>query len=178
MDKLFSDSETFTKERPTKPTEQQLQDLYLKIALEISIDKYSNSDIEDIVKDIEGLYPFHDTGYEMAKDLERGKARYRIDSNFIELLESVDYEIHSIKGKNEIEWVKAHNIKPNFNVNDVLIAQNDLKGTFDMKKYDILYIHRIDIERGRYIVKKDIATQGGTLLTYENIEANCIIKKY
>ena len=65
MEKLFTDAETFTKVRPTKITEQQQQDFYKTIA-----------------EDISRIHP-HNSGYEIAKDLEGYGSKANAEKLFV-----------------------------------------------------------------------------------------------
>lgn len=167
---LFSDSEVFTKTRPTKITEKQKQEYYKKVAQEIIDERWSKSDIEDIMTDLSDIFRT-DSGYEIAKSLEDGCAQYNINTPFIEFLDSFDYNMRSIDDENVKLWVKAHNIVPLFDKGQELIVTEEIFRYF--KREDIVYVNGINMELARYYVDKDKNRNGGYVLDCETIETHC-----
>jgi hypothetical protein len=173
MQTLFNDSEVFQKERPVKPTEQQLKKFYSEQAKEIIKQGFSDSDEEDIISDLESLYPFNDNGFEMAKDLERGNGYYEIDTSFCEWLDCLDSDFRQLNTDNVKAWVKAHNPQPKFNDGQkLLIVENLCHG---MKKDMIVYVNYKREEEAVYIVDTDPTKRGGTILDYERVEKCCVV---
>jgi hypothetical protein len=172
MEKLFTDAETFTKVRPTKITEQQEQDFYKSIAEEIIENGWSDSDLEDVIADVSNIST-HDSGYEIAKDLEGygSKASYDIDTPFIEFLDNFGYEKDCILRKNVEAWVNAHNPQPKFQKGQKLIVETTLN--YEKKKGETVYITGFSEKQACYLIDKDEKRQGGTVIAYEKVESNC-----
>ncbi len=105
---LFPDSETLDNKRPKVITEKQNEEFLQEVASEIIEDGYSISDKSYIIEDLRHIN-LNDTGFEIAKDIEEGKAYYKIDSNFIEFLEDLSWKKSTILENNVKAWVKAHN---------------------------------------------------------------------
>lgn len=172
MEKLFPDSETFTKLRPTKITEQQEQDFYKAISEEIIKNGWSKSDLEDVIEDISQISSHH-SGYEIAKDLEgfRSKASYNIDTPFIEFLDNYGYEKNDILRENVKAWVSAHNPQPKFKKGQKLLVSITLN--HEKKKDAIVYVIGFSKEIACYLIDENPKKQSGTVITYEKIETNC-----
>ncbi len=173
MSLLFNDSETFQKERPTSPTTVQLNAFYLKMAKEIIKERFSDDDEESIIEDLEGLYPFNDNGFEMAKDLERGNASYDIDVSFCEWLDGLASELRSIQTENVRAWVKAHNPQPKFEKGTKLLINERL--CYKMDKGLTVYVNGGRPEEAVYWINTNPEVYGGTVLPYELVEKNCTI---
>ena len=125
MEKLFDDSETFQKERPTKITEQQENEVYSKLAKEIIKNGWCVDETEeDIIYDLKDL-SMNDTGFEMAKHLEgyNMKCNYEIDTDFIYWLDDFEYRFRKVLEQNVRDWVKAINPKPLFEKGQKLIVK-------------------------------------------------------
>lgn len=171
--KLFADSELYQKERPSTLTDSQLKSFYKKMAKEILKNKYSESDEKDIVDDLTNLYPFRDSGFEMAKELERWKANadYEIDSEFIGWLESLESEYDDEVQANVKDWVKAHDVKPKFDLGISLTVEIPLyRGN---KIGEIVFVTGIKKETAEYYIHQDKDRNGGYVLSYEKVESNC-----
>ena len=173
MEKLFTDAETFTKVRPTKITEQQEQDFYKEMAEEIIKGGWSNDAIEDIMKDMENI-SVHDSGYEIAKDLEgfSSKASYDIDTEFIGFLDDFGYHKSQILQKNVEDWVKAHNPQPKFQKGQKLIIETTLN--HEKKKGAIVYVTGFSEKSACYLIDENENRQGGTVIAYEKVESSCL----
>lgn len=171
--KLFSDTEVFQKERPTKPTAQQLADFYSEMAKEIIAEGFSQSDEEDIIQDLKDLYPFHDNGFELAKKLDEWKANasYNIDGRFCEWLEGFSSEYDKIKRDNVKAWVKAHNPQPKFNKGTKLIINDSI--SYSLKKGGIVYITGGRPEEAIYWLNESPNNYGGYNVAYEVVESKC-----
>lgn len=176
MEKLFTDAETFTKVRPTKITEQQQKDFYKTIAEDIIANGWSDDDLEDVFADVSRIHP-HNSGYEIAKDLEGygSKASYNIDTTFIEFLDNFGYEKDCILRKNVEAWVLAHNPQPKFKKGQKLIVETILN--YQKKKGAIVYVTGFSEKQACYLIDENSEKQGGTVISYEKVEANCIIKE-
>jgi ribosomal protein L14 len=170
MQKLFSDTETFTKERPTKITESQKENLFKEIAQEIIDNDWSPDVIDSIKEDISDLFPFYDNGYEMAKRLEgfSSKAHYNIDTEFIEFLDGISYKTYTLLEDNVKQWVKAHNPQPKLRQGQKLIITKQLN--HQKKDGEIIYINGINTETACYYVDKDPNRKGGTVIAFEKVE--------
>jgi len=170
--KLFPDSETFTKERPLKITDEQLQNFYKKIATEITENGWSKSPIESIAQDLSNVNLSQMVnGYEIAKELEQ-EGSYTFEMDFLEYLDNLPYEKESIREMNVKDWVKAHNPQHKFSLGDKLEIKTMLN--YEKKAGEIIYINGFREDSAHYIVDKDKNRQGGTLITYEKLESNCI----
>lgn len=172
MSKLFSDKETFQKERPSKLTERQRNEFYLIMADEVIKNNWSEDDREDIAKDLSSL-TFYGNGYDMAKELEGHSsfADYNIDPSFCEWLDFLEHNYRIKIDENIKEWVKAHDVKPKYQIGDQLIIINDF--TRSLKINDKVYITGIYIDVARYVLHEDKYYKGGILLPFENVEENC-----
>jgi hypothetical protein len=172
-EKLFDDTMFVQKERPTGITSKQEEDLFVKLANEIIDDNYSNSDVDRIVCDLKEL-SLNDTGFEMAKHLEDyGQAEYRIDGSFIDWLDDYGWEWRDLARQNVRLWVKAHEPKNKFEKGVKLILTKDLNWT--QRKGDVVYLNGIQEAEANYLVDKDPARSGGTVIAYEKLESCCEI---
>jgi len=172
MEKLFTDSEPFQKERPTKITEQQEQDYYKKVAEEIIKWQWTDDDLEDVLYDVTRISA-NDSGYEIAKDLERGRASYDIDTPFIEYLDDFGYHKSQILQKNVEDWVKAHNPQPKFQKGQKLIVETTLN--YEKKKGAIVFVTGFSEKSGCYLIDENEKRQGGTVIAYEKVEGCCVL---
>jgi hypothetical protein len=176
MQTLFQDSETFQKERPKKLTEQQEQAFYKELADEIIDNGWSQSGVDNIISDLKEVYPFHDNGYELAKELEgfNMSASYDIDVRFVEWLEDLSYEYSKKVEENQKAWVKAHDVKPKFNISDKLKCSKRISNS-RFHQDDVVYIRNIHAETGKYVIHKDPDYKGGTVIDFEIIEGGCTL---
>jgi len=173
---LFNDSEVFQKERPTKPTDAQLDKFYYDSAKEIVNQGYSDSDLEDIVEDLKDLKPFNDSGFEMGKKLDRrSHASYDLSTMFLEHLEGLEWDYRQVNENNVKTWVKAHNIQPQFPKGTKLIVKESLH--WKSKTGEELYITGGNPELAVYYVNANPNENGGTVLPYELVEARCSIQE-
>lgn len=172
MEKLFSDTEVFQAERPTKITDEQFKKVYTSIAEEIIQCNLSTSNIETIISDLETLDK-NCTGFEMATLLADGycyEGTYETNSQLVEILESIDSEIDDFHRQNVKDWVKARNIKPTL--------EKGLKFEFisnipySLKANKEYYITTINKELAYYTVDEDKNRKGGRVLAFEKLENN------
>lgn len=172
---LFNDSETFQKERPKKATAKQIEDFYIKMANEIQDENYSSSDEDDIIHDLKKLYPFTDSGFEMAKELDgySADADYDIDADFIQWLEDLRWKFIKLNEVNVKTWVKAHNPKPQFKKGTHLIINEKL--CYGKIKGVSVYVNGFNEDTACYLVDEDIKRNGGTVLPYELVEKKCSV---
>lgn len=168
---LFSDKETFVKERPKKVPETRLQKFYTDLAEEIKSEGYSDDDIETIVEDVKEMSTI-DNGYEIAKHLDdRGNASYDIDPMFVDFLDNYGWRRREVFDEIIKEWVKIHDIKPKFNKGDKLIANEYLNR--DYKSNAIVYVTGIKSDTARYLIDADPNRNGGTVFDFEKVETIC-----
>jgi hypothetical protein len=173
MEKLFSDSEVFQKERPTTITDQQEQDFYKKMAEEIIKGGWSDDDVEDIMKDMAEISEY-DSGYEIAKALEayRSNARYDIDTEFIGFLDDFGYHKGEILTSNIKEWVKAHNPQHKFQKGQKLILETTLN--HEQQKGMVVFVTGFNESVACYWIDEDETRKGGTVIPYEEVERCCL----
>lgn len=176
MDELFSDSDTFIKERPTKLSEKHKKKLYRELAQEIIDNRWSYEDVSIIAKDLKEL-SLSDSGYEKAKHLEKWcRGRYKVDMEFVNWLDSISTEFDMAKHTLAKRWVKAHNIQPLYAVGAMLCIQS-LLFVFKEDGYrigNIIYVNGYRMEEGLYCVSPNLGDTTNMLFTYEKIEECCI----
>lgn len=175
MEKLFNDSETYTKERPKKITEEQENTFCTNVANEIIKNGWSKSDVEDIVHDLKEL-ELNENGYELAKRLEDFgmQGDYKIDPMFVEFLDCIGSDKNDILRKNVKDWVKAHDVKPKFSKGDCLIINESI--FWKSKVGSEVYITGMKLEEGVYYVHENKDNNGGYVIPYETIEQKCTLK--
>lgn len=172
---LFPDSEVFQKERPTKITNAQKIAFYKKLAKEIRKSKWSSSPEDDIVEDLESLYPFNGNGYELAKKLENygKKAVYSIDTDLCEWLECIDSEYREIIKSNVKQWVKAHNPQPKFKIGSLLLITEKIN--FQLPVGKNVYITGINDKEAYYLINEEFKKNNGICIDFEKAERCCIV---
>jgi hypothetical protein len=172
MKKLFTDKETFVKERPTKITKQQEQDYHVEVAEEIINNGWSKCPLEDVIQDISKISA-NDSGYEIAKKLEGTgkKAHYSIDTEFIGYLDSFGYYKERILSKNVEAWAKAHSIKPMFSIGQKLIVEISLNR--QKKTGAVVYVTGYSESQACYLIDVNPKREGGTVIAYEKVESHC-----
>lgn len=173
---LFNDSEVFTKQRPKKLTEKQENEIWKKLAEEIIDNRWSDDDAEDIIHDLKHLSK-HDTGYEMAKDLEgyTAKASYSIDTSFIEWLDCLSHDFDDAKRENVRKWVEAHNIQPKYNVGTVLTVKENFARNPELQVGSTIFINTIYKDEARYGVYHIKGSTRNVVIDYEDIERCCVV---
>jgi hypothetical protein len=169
---LFNDSEVFQKDRPTAPTELQLQEFYSEKAKEIIRKQFSDSDEEDIIADLKDLYPFRDNGFEMAKELETGEANYDIDTSFCDYLDDLSNDFLILHKQNIKDWIKAHNPQPNFKKGDKLQIIETI--SWPLKKDTTWYVNAVREETATYTIDENLKAGCGYVVNYEKVEKCCI----
>lgn len=174
MEKLFNDSELFTKTRPTGLTAKQASDYYNEVAQEIIDNGWSESDVEDIAFDLSKIKDHN--GYENAKTLETdGDAYYDINSEFVEFLDSLLSNKQRLTEINIKAWVEAHDIKPIFEIGRQLQIIKTILSTTGFKKDVIVFITGHNLNLGCYLVNTENKKGSGVRLPYEIMEQNCIL---
>ncbi len=178
MERLFSDSEVFTKGRPNSITNEQKKQLIRSIADDIFSYDYSRSDIDEIEDDMDMIFPFNQTGFELAKELDSylANAEYDFNPDFIEFLEDLSLKVDDAKEENVKLWVKAHDIKPKLKDKSKLRVNEGIIGT-RFREGDEIFINYHYLETAVYVVDKDPDRKGGTLIDYEKIELYCELLK-
>lgn len=172
MEKLFSETEGFTKHRPTGITAQQSQALYKEIAQEIIENGWSNSSKVDIIKDLSNI-SFLDSGYEIAKSLEGfySSAYYEINSDFIEFLEDLCWRKDEVRRKNVETWVKANKPMPKYRKGQCLLVKHDLNRV--TRKGLTVYVTGFNESEACYLIDEDKNRAGGSVMAYEKVEERC-----
>jgi len=172
---LFKDSEVVTKQRPDKLSENQKAEIYNRLAQEIIDGGWSKHDISDIIEDLKGLSK-NDSGYEKAKELENGfnsKARYGIDTSFIEWLDFFDDEFSDVVRENVKTWVKAHDIKPKFEIGTQLTISRYISIAPELKVGNNIYVNNIRESEAQYGVSPEKDSNLNYIINYETIESGC-----
>tara|TARA_R110000782_G_scaffold116533_1_gene206572 strand:+ start:8 stop:532 length:525 start_codon:yes stop_codon:yes gene_type:complete len=172
MEKLINDCELFQKERPTKITNKQRLEVLTEVAENVLEWGISKDSIATIISDLDNVSTSNDSGYEMAKELEDSFycfGSYDINSNFIELLESIDSLIGDKKRENTSEWVKAHNIKPKFKKGDGFILKTSPSRGFDIGEK--VFITMINSQNAYYCINKLENGNGGRVIVFEKLES-------
>jgi hypothetical protein len=177
MEKLFNESEVFVATRPEKATAQQIEKFYLENATEILDNKWATGTLEDVISDLEQLYPFNDSGYEMAKESEgfNMQASYDIETSFIEFLDCLSSDFYELVRNNVKEWVKIHNPKPIFEIGTRLLIEKDLSRNTDLKAGNAYYITGYSEKEAYYTISKNSEQKGGYCFPYEKIEQCCAL---
>jgi len=178
MERLFSDSEVFKKGRPNTITNEQKKQLIRSIANDILSYDYSKSDIDEIEDDMDMIFPFNQTGFELAKELDSylANAEYDFTIDFIDFLGHLSFRVDDVKEENVKLWVKAHDIKPKFEDKSKLRVKDSMIGT-RFREGDEIFINYHYPETAVYVVDKDPDKKGGTLIAYEKIELYCELLK-
>lgn len=174
METLFNDNELFQKERPTKATEKQETDFYLKAAQEIIDGGWCTYDVEDIATDLKELNNHYDNGFELGKKFDNGyniDCSYDVDVSFCEWLDCLYSRYEDIIRENERSWVKAHDIKPLFEKGQKLIVNEALCHT--IKSGTTVYVNGGRMDEGKYWIDIDPNKKGGTVLNFELVEKCC-----
>ena len=174
MEKLINDCEVFQKDRPLTITNQQRKEVLTEVAEDILEWNLSKDSLETIIEDLDNVYDFGNSGFEMAKELEDSydcSGSYDINSTLIELLESLDSLVDDKKRKNTSEWVKAHDIKPKFKKGDGFVLKKSPSYGFNVGEK--VFITMINSERAYYCVNKIENGNGGRVVVFEKLE-NCI----
>lgn len=175
MEKLFDDTLFVQKERPTKITSQQDQQMFLELAKECIENGYSGDDEQTIAEDLKEL-SMNDSGFEMAKDLDdEGSASYEMIGDFIDWLDGISYKRSSILKENVKLWVKAHKPQPLYEKGVKLKIVESLSYTPSLRKDCLVYVTGMNTEEAYYTISEDENKKGGYVLPYEKVEQNCII---
>ena len=172
--KLINDSEVFQKDRPLTITNEQRNEVLTEVAKDIINWQLSKSDLEQIIADLDEVYDSSSSGFEMAKELEDGYntfGYYTINSQLVELLESLDRLANDKKRENIKDWVKAHNIKPTLKKGDKVKLK--LAPFFSLNVGDEVYVNYLKEDTAHYVIDKDPNRNGGIVVEYEKLE-RCI----
>jgi hypothetical protein len=173
---LFKDSEIFIKERPTKLSEKQETEIWQKLAKEVIDNGWSDDDIKTIIEDLQGL-SMSDSGYEMAKDLEgfRSNGHYDIDTAFIEWLDMLDRDFYYARYENVKQWVKAHDIKPKYEIGTQLIVKEHFTRSQELQVGKVIFINGYYEKEAKYCVSNEKDSKRNVVIIYENIERCCVV---
>lgn len=169
---LFSEKEMFTRLRPTKATEAQKKNFFKEKAQEIVESGWSNSDADDIESDLYKIFPFAESGYELAKRLERTamKADYDIDGEFVSWLDSLNSDYRDIIRENVKMWVKIIEPKPLYEVGDKIVLTETLRGVKGLMAGKEFYIVSLIKSEAKYVIHYDKAKTEGSAFAYEILE--------
>lgn len=173
---LFPDSETFVKERPTKLSEKQETEIWQKLAKEVIDNGWSDDDIDTIIEDLQNL-SMSDSGYEMAKDLEgfRANGSYDIDTSFIEWLDMLYSDFSDANRENVKRWVKAHNIKPKYEIGTQLVVKEHFTRSPELQVGKVIYVNGYYENEAKYCVSNEKESRQNVVIIYEDIERCCIV---
>ncbi len=169
---LFSDSETFTRTRPTKITEAQREQMYKDIAQDIinkGFIESADEDIDEIISDLKAV-DLKDTGFEIAKDLERQSCLYDFSPDFIEFLNDLLWREKEILTENVKQWVRVVNPQPKYKQGDKIEIVNAFSRSFNVG--DIRYVMSVREIDATYSVSTEYPATKGTIIEYERLEEN------
>lgn len=171
---LFKDSETFIKERPTKLSEKQEAEIWQKLAKEVVDNGWSGDDIDTIIEDLQNLSRY-DSGYEMAKDLECfiSNGNYDIDTSFIEWLDMLDSDFDDARRENVKRWVKAHSIKPKYEIGTQLVVKEHFTRSPELQVGKVIFVNGFYENEAKYCVSNEKDSKQNILIVYEDIERCC-----
>jgi len=173
---LFKDSEVFVKERPIKLSEKQEIEIWQKLAKEVIDNGWSDDDIDTIIKDLQGLsMSDSDSGYEMAKDLEGWSANgnYDIDTSFIEWLDMLDSNFDDAIRENVKRWVKAHHIKPKYEIGTQLVVKEHFTRSPELQVGKVIFVNGYYENEAKYCVSNEKDSKVNVIIIYEKIEQCC-----
>ena len=172
---LFKDSEVFVKERPSKLSEKQEAEIWQNLAKEVVKNGWSTDDIDTIIEDLQGL-SMSDSGYEMAKDLEYFSANgsYDIDTSFIEWLDMLDSDFDDARRENVKRWVKAHDIKPKYDIGTQLVVNEHFSRSPELQVGKEVFVNGYYKNEAKYCVSNEKDSKRNVLIIYENIERCCV----
>jgi len=171
---LFKDSEVFVKERPIKLSEKQEAEIWQNLAKEVVKNGWSTDDIDTIIEDLQGL-SMSDSGYEMAKYLEGFSANgnYDIDTSFIEWLDMLDSDFDDARRENVKRWVKAHDIKPKYEIGTQLVVKEHFTQSPELQVGKIIFVNGYYENEAKYCVSNEKDSKRNVLIIYEKIEQYC-----
>lgn len=167
METLFNTDETFQKERPTKITEKQREQMYVNIAQEI-VDNGWGDDVEEIVSDLKKI-SFYDNGYEIAKKLEN-ECGWSIEVEMIDFLDSLGWSERQIKEKNIEGWVKCTKPILKYPIGTKLNIVSAFTRSY--KVSDIVYVNAIYGKSAQYGISLTNDSKTNTMIDFEVLELN------
>ena len=172
---LFKDSETFIKERPTKLSEKQEDEIWQKLAKDVIDNGWSDDDIDTIIEDLQNL-SMSDSGYEMAKDLEgfSSNGSYDIDTSFIEWLDWLYSDFDDARRENVNRWVKAHDIKPKYEIGTQLVVKEYFTRSHELQVGKVISVNGYYEKEAMYCVSNEKDSKRNVLIIYEDIERCCV----
>lgn len=147
---LFSDSETFTRKRPTI-TEAQKEEFYLMVAQEIidkNWDKYKRS-VEEIAKIVKNIFDENEDEFVLGKQFD--DLKFKVSSNFIETIANWQELYQNIISNNVSTWIQVHNIKPKYKNGDKVKFTSDIFPYF--KKDEVVEVYILLLVQAKYNVK-------------------------
>lgn len=147
---LFSDSETFTRKRPTI-TEAQKQEFYLMVAKEIVNNgwtKYGES-VEKVAEIVADTFDEDNDAYLLAREFDN--LGFKVNMDFCEEIVEWQHKYQLIVRNNISTWILAHNITPKYSVNDMVKFKIDVFPYF--KRDEILEIDYLHNYNAKYQIK-------------------------
>lgn len=175
MEKLFSDSELFTDDRPNFITNDQREKLLDSLVDEIISHGYSRSPKYAIKSDLDSIVGLiMDDGYEIAKDLDDNMSSlgsYKVNSCFVEWCECIQHQVDDILSENVRDWVKAKHIEPKFKAGDLIKLGKFLSAYEDgYSEGDSVYIKKTYSDTAQYGISKNKDASRLLLINYERID--------
>lgn len=169
---LFEEKEMFTRLRPTKVTEAQKKAFIKEKAQEIIHSDWSNSDADDVESDLYKIFPFSDSGFNIAKRLDRhtSLADYEIDVEFVIWLDSLNSDYCDIIRENEKMWVIIMEPKPLYKIGDRIVLTETLRGIKGLMAGEKFYIVSLIKSEAKYVIHYDKAKTEGSVFAYEVLE--------
>ena len=163
------------KERPSELSEKQETEIWNKLAKEVIDNGWSYDNIDTIIEDLKCL-SMSDSGYEMAKYLEGFSANgsYDIDTSFIVWLDMLDIDFDNARRENVKLWVKAHGIKPKYEIGAQLLVNELFSRMPELQVGKIIFINGYYENEAKYCVSNDKDSKRNILIVYENIEQCCV----
>lgn len=102
----------------------------------------------------------YENGYVLAKELESNYSACDIDSDILEILDSIDLDLDNAKEEKAKEWVIKENIKPKYSIGE--IVKYEFCGDISYGK-----IVEIDSELAKYYI--EIEKNRNAIVSYENV---------
>lgn len=167
METLFNMDETFQKERPTKITKKQREEIYDSIAQKI-VDNGWAEDIHGAVEELKQVN-FNDNGYEIAKKLEN-ECGWSIDVEMVDFLDCLASVERDIKDKNIDEWVKCTKPVLKYPIGTKLNIVSVFTRSY--KVGDIVYVNAIYDKSAQYGISLTNDSKTNTMIDFEVLELN------
>lgn len=133
--------------------------IYIENSYEFETSFITSDMIYEVIKN-----DLHMNGYEYAKALENLGAEH-IDSYIVEALESINNRLYHLNKIDIKKWVQDNNIKPKYNIGDLVKYESiQIPNSFTNK----VLITNIDSEMALYSLK--ISDTSNLLVPFEKVE--------